>query len=72
MIVAETYWELFRNRPHWFFELTVELATFIVATLPLRWWVRRHDLDHPTQLEFKRLMKRVAVLEAQLQEKEAA
>lgn len=68
MIFAETYWELFKNRPHWLFELTVEVATFIVATLPIRWWVRRHDLDHPTQVEFKRLVQKVSDLEKQLQD----
>lgn len=71
-IIGETYWELFHNRPHWLFELTVELVTFVFATLPIRWWVKRHDLDHPTKAEFKILTKRVAMLEALLQEKETA
>lgn len=66
-LVGETYWELFRNRPHWLFELTVEIATFIVATLPIRWWVRRHDLDHPTMVEFKKLQQRVVDLERKLE-----
>ncbi len=63
MILAETYVELFKSWPHWALEFTVEVVTFLVATLPLRWWVRRHDLDHPTMLEFKRLQQRVADLE---------
>ncbi len=65
-LLAETYWELFHNRPHWLFELTVEVVTFVFATLPIRWWVRRHDLDHPTQGDFKRLMQRVEELEKEL------
>lgn len=69
IILGETYWELFKNRPHWLFELTVELVTFVCATLPIRWWLIRHDKDHPTKAEFKLLVQRVSDLEAQLQER---
>lgn len=63
MFLAETYIELFKSWPHWAIEFTVEVVTFVVATLPIRWWVKRHDLDHPTMVEFKRLQQRVIELE---------
>lgn len=42
-MVAETYMQLLRDWPHWAFEFTVEAVTFVLATLPARYLLRRHD-----------------------------
>jgi hypothetical protein len=48
MILAETYVELLKNRPHWLFELTVEAASGL-AIAPLWRYLRKkhHEKFHP-------------------------
>ncbi len=46
MIASETLPDLLKSAPHWQFEFIKDGLFFVLATLPFRAWVKRHDRKH--------------------------
>lgn len=69
-MIAETYVELFKSWPHWAIEYTVEIVTFVLAILPARMFIKRHDAKHHNKWDrCNALEARIAELEKKLQDR---